>query len=176
LTDRACPDASQFHRNGKPIRSFWGAWQTACRLAGCPGRILHDFRRTAVRNLVRAGVPDSIAMKMTGHKTRAVFDRYDIVSETDLTEASRKLNALAGTIAGTIRLIGPPTGLPLAVNADRLNRLPGKGLKVCRRRESNPHSPLSERDLELYAPSRNVSVFADFLEKTRSHVGPSRTK
>jgi integrase len=91
-----------FHRHGKRIKCYRGAWESACRRAGCPGRIPHDFRRTAVRNLVRAGVPDSIAMKMTGHKTRAVFDRHDIVSETDLTEAARKLNALSGTIAGTI--------------------------------------------------------------------------
>lgn len=91
-----------FHRSGKPINFYRGAWQTACRLAGCPGRIPHDFRRTAVRNLVRAGVPDSIAMKMTGHLTRSVFDRYDIVSESDLTEASRKLNVLTGTTAGTL--------------------------------------------------------------------------
>jgi hypothetical protein len=53
---------------------------------------------------VRAGVPDTIAMKLTGHKTRAISDRYDITSEEDLAEASRKLQRLAGTIAGTIGL------------------------------------------------------------------------
>lgn len=94
-----------FHRkNGSPIRSFRKTWATACAAAGCPGRIPHDFRRTAVRNLVRAGVPDTIAMKLTGHKTRAVFDRYDITSEEDLAEAGRKLQRLAGTITGTIGL------------------------------------------------------------------------
>jgi hypothetical protein len=72
------------------------------RIAGCPGKIPHDFQRTAVRNLVRAGVPDTIAMKVTGHKTRSVFGRYDITSEEDLAEAARKLQMLAGTISGTI--------------------------------------------------------------------------
>ena len=75
---------------------------TACEAAGCPGRIPHDFRRTAVRNLNRAGVPETVAMKITGHKTRSVFDRYDITSEEDLAEAARKLQALTGTISGTI--------------------------------------------------------------------------
>ena len=50
----------------KPIRSFGKGWKTACRAAGCPARIPHDFRRTAVRNMVRAGVPERVAMQLTG--------------------------------------------------------------------------------------------------------------
>jgi integrase len=84
-----------FHRNGKPIRTSKGAWKTACVNTGLPGRIPHDFRRTAVRNLVRAGVPERVAMMMTGHKTRSVFERYNIVSEADLQDAARKLDVAA---------------------------------------------------------------------------------
>jgi integrase len=88
-------------RRGQRVLTFWKRWRTACAAAGCPGRIPHDFRRTAVRNLNRAGVPETVAMKITGHRTRSVFDRYDITSEEDLAEASRKLQVLTGTIAGT---------------------------------------------------------------------------
>ncbi len=83
-----------FHRNGVPVGLNWvKAWNKAATKAGLPGRLFHDLRRTAVRNLVRAGVPERVAMKLTGHLTRRVFDAYHIVPKQDLVEAVEKLAA-----------------------------------------------------------------------------------
>jgi integrase len=80
-----------FHRNGERIRDFLGAWHGACRRAGLPGRIPHDFRRTAARNLIRAGVSQSVAMAIGGWKTDSVFRRYAIVDEALIGEGLGKL-------------------------------------------------------------------------------------
>ena len=70
-----------FHRDGIPVRRWRTAWRTACQAAGVPTRFIHDCRRTAARNLIRASVPERVAMLLTGHKSRAIFDRYNIIHE-----------------------------------------------------------------------------------------------
>lgn len=81
---------------GQRIRNPNKAFAKAREAAGMDDRIIHDFRRTAVRNLVRAGVPEKVAMELSGHKTRAVFDRYNIVNESMLRDAGDRLQALHG--------------------------------------------------------------------------------
>lgn len=83
-----------FHRDGAPIKSMRGAWNGATDRAGIPDAWFHDLRRTAVRNLERAGVPRSVATKLTGHKTEAVYRRYAIADEAALQEGVEKLAAM----------------------------------------------------------------------------------
>jgi len=83
-----------WHGRGKPIKDFRSAWDIATRKAGCPDKLVHDFRRTAVRNLERAGVSRSVAMKLVGHQTESVYLRYCITSEKDLQEGVGKLAQL----------------------------------------------------------------------------------
>lgn len=92
---RMVADGRGGDKKPQAIVSLNKAWQAACGLAGCPGRIPHDLRRTAVRNLVRAGISERVAMQMMGHKTRSVFERYNITSVGDLRDAARLLDAIA---------------------------------------------------------------------------------
>jgi integrase len=94
-----------FHRNGKPIHGYLDGWRAACKRAAVEkrgsletvirpqllGRTPHDFRRTAARNLIRAGVAQHIVMQLCGWKTDAMFRRYAIVDERDLRDAVAKL-------------------------------------------------------------------------------------
>lgn len=80
-----------FHWTGKPIGPFKVAWRDACAAAGVPALLLHDLRRSSARNLIRAGVPQTVAMRIIGHETDSMFRRYDITSDTDKVDALGKL-------------------------------------------------------------------------------------
>jgi integrase len=109
-TGTICPFV--FHRNGAQIVTFRTAWKNACKAAGCPGKLIHDMRRSAVRTFERAGMPRSVAMSIVGHKTESIYRRYAIVDESMQREAAARLDAYLGTPAppsktGTVSTFTP---------------------------------------------------------------------
>lgn len=146
-----------------PVGDFRKTWKKARKAAGCAGALIHDLRRTVVRNLIRAGVSERVAMQITGHKTRAVFQRYDITSDRDLVQACERLAAhtkillpvgLEGQVrgrstrraafilgvnvfsnnGGLSRGSGPCGRHHLALNADGITEEPSPGARVRIRR------------------------------------------
>lgn len=85
---------------GQPIKDFRGAWKAASKAVGLEGLLFHDLKRSAARNLVRAGVPIPLAMELIGHKTASIFKRYCIVDETMLKEGAEKVGAYLAAQAG----------------------------------------------------------------------------
>jgi integrase len=88
-------DALFTRQNGTPVQDFRGTWEVITTAAGCPGLLFHDLRRSAVRNLIRCGVSEHVAMRISGHKTPSVFRRYDIVDADarDLQDAAKKIES-----------------------------------------------------------------------------------
>jgi integrase len=107
--------------DGRRVQSFRKRWKKVCLQAGVPDLIFHDLRRSGVRNLRRLGVQESVVMKISGHKTRSVFERYNIIDEADLTEAARKLNEKQNSLGHSSGIVAPemmktataPTPAPL---------------------------------------------------------------
>ncbi len=121
------------HRGGVRLQSLKHSWRQACQRVGLgrmvkdpetgrevwQGKIPHDLRRTAIRNMVRAGVSEKVAMAISGHKTRSVFDRYNIVNEADLKAAADRLSGYfskeMGTISGTVKELHDEAGRAVPV-------------------------------------------------------------
>jgi integrase len=89
--------------NGEPVRDFRETWDALVKTAGVPGLLFHDLRRSAVRNMIRRGVPQKTARQISGHKTDTIFSRYNITSDADIADAARKIEAgVKAAVSGSI--------------------------------------------------------------------------
>jgi integrase len=104
FTNRDCTDR---------IKDMRGAWKNSCKKAGLDGKLMHDFRRTAARNYVRAGVPQRVAQELLGHQTSSIFSRYNIVSDQDLREGAKKVSAYLNNQSLDKPIENPPEGFRL---------------------------------------------------------------
>jgi integrase len=104
---KASSDYVFTREDGEPIRDFRDSWTNVCKEAGVPELLFHDLRRTGVRNMIRSGIPQKVAMRISGHKTPSVFNRYDIIDQTDLQDAARKMEA-AEEVRTRTSIVAPP--------------------------------------------------------------------
>jgi len=109
--------------NGEVVKDFRGTWDALTEAAGVPGLLFHDFRRSSVRNMIRRGVPQKTARTVSGHKTDAVFSRYNIVSEDDIRDAARRIEegakaAVSGSIHSSF-IVAPDEGNEEVARKDR---------------------------------------------------------
>jgi hypothetical protein len=107
------------------IGDFRKVWETDCAESGLAGLLFHDLRRSAIRNLVRAGMQEQVAMRISGHKTHSVFDRYAIVSEQQLIEGMRKLQKLQD-VAKPASQPAPAESLVSTARSAFVNRIPSR--------------------------------------------------
>jgi integrase len=96
--------------NGERVLDFRGAWDSLTRKAGLPGQLFHDFRRSAVRNMIRLGIPQKTARQISGHKTDVVFSRYNIVDEADIRDAARKIEQGAKAVIHSSLIVAQEQG------------------------------------------------------------------
>ena len=107
------------------IKDFKKTWKRSCEKAGIGKKLFHDFRRTAVRNMVRAGIPERIVMQLSGHKTRAIFDRYNIVNNADLRLAAEKHAAYLGkNPSPVVHNLGTIEAFPVKKTVEETRRKP----------------------------------------------------
>ena len=120
-----------FHLNGRKIGDSRKSWDKACTTIGKPGLLFHDLRRSAIRNMVRAGIPERVTMTISGHKTRSVFDRYNIVSQDDLKDAAKKRQKFSDEQAEQLHY-----GYTLPVSGEKVKTRNAGNLRLVRVREA----------------------------------------